>query len=106
MRFVIYGINYRPELTGIGKFSREMAEWLVAEGHEVHVVTAPPYYPQWRVSDDYRWWTYRREKLSGVKVWRCPLWVPRRPSGLRRVLHLASFALSSSCRYLLVPPIG
>ena len=54
MRFVIYGINYRPELTGVGKFSGEMAEWLVAKGHEVHVVTAPPYYPQWRVSDDHR----------------------------------------------------
>ena len=28
-------------------------------------------------------------------VYRCPLWVPAKPSGLKRVLHLASFALSS-----------
>ena len=26
---------------------------------------------------------------------RCPLWVPRRPTGLTRLLHLLSFAISS-----------
>ena len=48
MKILIYGINYAPELTGIGKYSAEMAEWLAARGHSVSVVTAPPYYPQWR----------------------------------------------------------
>jgi colanic acid biosynthesis glycosyl transferase WcaI len=42
-----------PELTGIGKYSGEMAEWLAAQGHEVRVVTAPPYYPQWKVAEGY-----------------------------------------------------
>lgn len=95
MRFVIYGVNYRPELTGVGKYSGEMAEWLMVRGHEVRVVTAPPYYPQWQVSEGYSSWRYRRESLDGVNVWRCPLWVPGSPSGLKRILHLASFALSS-----------
>jgi colanic acid biosynthesis glycosyl transferase WcaI len=31
-----------------------------------------------------------------LTVFRCPVWVPRRPSAAKRVLHLASFALSSS----------
>ncbi len=115
MKILIHGINYSPELTGIGKYSGEMAEWLVARGHEVRVVTAPPYYPEWRVADGYSAWCYRREITSastptptatpspqpspargeGVEVYRCPLWVPARPSGLKRILHLASFALSS-----------
>ncbi len=95
MRIVVYGINYRPELTGIGKYSGEMAEWLAARGHEVRIVTAPPYYPQWQVAVNYSQWNYSRETLGGVDVWRCPLWVPNRPSGLKRILHLASFALSS-----------
>jgi colanic acid biosynthesis glycosyl transferase WcaI len=34
--------------------------------------------------------------LGGLTVFRCPVWVPRRPSAARRVLHLVSFALSSS----------
>jgi len=95
MKFLVYGVNYYPELTGIGKYSGEMAEWLAERGHVVRVVTAPPYYPQWRVLKGYRQFCYQRESLDGVEVWRCPLWVPRKPSGLKRILHLASFALSS-----------
>ena len=92
---MIYAINYRPELTGIGKYSGEMAEWLAAKGYEVHVVTAPPYYPQWRITGNYSQWGFCHERLGSVDVWRCPLWVPNKPSGLKRILHLASFALSS-----------
>lgn len=33
---------------------------------------------------------------GALAVFRCPVWVPRRPSAAMRVLHLASFALSSS----------
>ncbi|MFA6970076.1 MAG: glycosyltransferase WbuB [Gallionella sp.] len=95
MRILIVGINYAPELTGIGKYTGEMAEWLVAAGHEVHIVTAPPYYPEWRVANGYAAWRYNRELQAGVAIWRCPIWVPARPSGLKRLLHLASFALSS-----------
>ena len=72
-----------------------MAEWFVSRGHDVRVITAPPYYPHWRVLEGYSQFRYQRELLSGVKVWRCPLWVPRQPSGLKRIFHLASFALSS-----------
>lgn len=95
MRILIVGINYAPELTGIGKYTGEMSEWLAAHGHEVRVVTAPPYYPEWRVADHYSAWRYRREVRERVLIWRCPIWVPARPSGLKRILHLASFALSS-----------
>lgn len=100
MKILIQGINFTPELTGIGKYSGEMAEWLAEHGHEVRVVTAPPYYPQWHVSDGFANWWHRCKGQGGrgkggPVVYRCPLWVPSRPSGLKRVLHLASFALSS-----------
>lgn len=95
MRILIYGINYAPELTGIGKYTGEMAEWLAAQGHEVEVVTAPPYYPSWQVGEGYSAWSYSCELLAEVKVWRCPLWIPTFQSGLQRILHLASFAMSS-----------
>ena len=95
MRILLYGINYSPELTGIGKYSGEMVEWLVQQDHEVRVVTAPPYYPEWKVSTEYSSLLYRYEIINGASIWRCPLWVPARPSGLKRLIHLASFALSS-----------
>ncbi len=95
MRILILTLNYLPELTGIGKYNGEMAEWLVARGHKVRIVAAPPYYPQWRVSKGYRSWRYCRESLGGVDVLRCPLWVPATLSGLKRVIHLFSFFLFS-----------
>lgn len=96
VRVLVYGINYAPELTGIGKYTGELCEWLAHRGHEVRVITAPPYYPEWRVPRGYAAWAYRRELRNGVRVQRCPLWVPRRQSGARRILHLASFAVSSA----------
>ncbi len=95
MRLLVYGINYAPELTGTGKYTAEMAEALAARGHDVRVVTAPPYYPEWRIAEGWSAWRYRREIRRGVRVWRAPLWVPNRPSGTTRLLHLASFVLSS-----------
>ena len=95
MRLLIYGLNYAPERTGVGKYTAEMAEWLRGRGHEVRVVTAPPYYPAWKVNAGYRGWSYRRESLHGVDVFRCPLWVPGDPTGFNRLLHLLTFAVSS-----------
>ena len=95
MKILIYSTNFAPESTGIGKYSGEMAAWLAARGHEVRAVCAPPYYPMWRVAPEYRRSGYRREQWKGVDVWRAPLWVPKSPTGLTRVLHLLSFAFTS-----------
>ena len=98
LKILVYGLNYSPELTGVGKYTGEMAAWLAARGHEVRVVTAPPYYPAWRIDDRYRGTRYRVESQDGrlaPRVYRCPLWVPARPRGLTRLVHLSSFAVSS-----------
>ena len=95
MKILVYGINFAPELTGIGKYTGEMAQWLAKAGHEVRVITAPPYYPAWKVSAGHSALHYRSETWEGVRVIRTPLWVPREPGGVKRLLHLASFALSS-----------
>jgi colanic acid biosynthesis glycosyl transferase WcaI len=96
LRILVYGLNYTPELTGIGKYTGEMAEWLAQRGHEVRVVTAPPYYPEWRIREDYRGTRYRTELAPGMPlVHRTPLYVPKRPNGINRVAHLVSFMLGS-----------
>ncbi len=94
MKLLIYGINYKPELTGIGKYTGEMAEWLAKQGHNVYVVTAPPYYPAWEISKDYKN-AYSKTVDNGVTIYRCPLYVPKEPSTVTRLLHLISFAISS-----------
>lgn len=101
MRILIYGINFAPELTGIGKYSGEMAAYLAEHGHAVRMITAPPYYPEWRIKPGYTGMGYRKETWQRVTVYRCPLWVPKRTrshpqlTGFQRILHLTSFAISS-----------
>jgi colanic acid biosynthesis glycosyl transferase WcaI len=95
MRILVHSINYRPELTGIAKYTTEMSEWLAARGHEVTVVAPPPYYPQWRVAEPYRQWRFTTTTESGVRVRRAPIWIPKLPGGLTRVAYTLSFALSS-----------
>lgn len=94
MKILVYGINYSPELTGIGKYTGEMVEWMARQGHDVRVITAPPYYPEWKVGEPYSAWRWRREE-GAATVWRCPLYVPKTPTTLKRLIHLGSFALSS-----------
>lgn len=92
MRIVVLGLNFAPELVGVGKYTGEMAAWLAAQGHDVEVITTRPYYPDY-VRPPGSWWT--REIWAGCAVTRCPVYVPARPQGARRVLHLISYALSS-----------
>jgi colanic acid biosynthesis glycosyl transferase WcaI len=103
MRVHIIGINYWPEQTGIAVFSTGRAEYLAARGHEVTMCTAVPYYPHWRVFDGYDGRSFRREQRAGVNVLRCPLYVPRRVTTLRRMLHEVSFVVSAFVRSLWAP---
>jgi len=95
MRVLLYGLNFSPELTGIGKYSGEMVEWLSQHGTEVRVIAAPPYYPEWKVKQSYSAWHYQRENINGVKVFRVPIFVPKKPTTITRLLHLISYAISS-----------
>ena len=95
MKILIYGINFSPELTGIGKYTGEMAYWFADQGHDVRVVTAPPYYPEWQVHKDYCVNWFSTEQHHNMRVYRCPLYVPAKVSTLKRLVHLASFSFSS-----------
>jgi colanic acid biosynthesis glycosyl transferase WcaI len=94
-RLLVVTSNFAPEITGIGKYVGEMTAWMFKAGFEIRVVTAPPYYPAWRVADGYSSRKYSRERLAGALVYRCPLHVPRRPGGISRMLHTISFSIST-----------
>jgi colanic acid biosynthesis glycosyl transferase WcaI len=95
MKVLILGLNFAPELTGVGRYTADFAAWLSARGHEVRVITAPPYYPEWRVAAGYGAWAWRHDADGVARVLRCPIWLPRAPTLPTRLVHLASFALSS-----------
>jgi colanic acid biosynthesis glycosyl transferase WcaI len=94
-RILIIGINYTPERTGIGRYTGDMGTWLADQDAKVQVITGYPYYPGWKVDSGYQVWRFRNEQLNGVKVLRCPLFVPRDPTPVRRIIQDLSFLFTS-----------
>ena len=99
-RILLIGHNFFPEPTGIGKYSGEMMQWLSKKGHDCTVVTTYPYYPYWKVQEPYRNGAYHKELISQegcdqkVTVYRCPLYVPKKLTGIRRMTHDFSFLIT------------
>jgi colanic acid biosynthesis glycosyl transferase WcaI len=93
-KLLVIGLNYAPDFIGIPKYTTELCEDLARRGHDVSVITAPPYYPAWRVPEAFKG-GWRHERLNGVDVIRAPIFVPANPSGLTRLLHLLSFSASA-----------
>ncbi len=100
MRVLICGLNFAPEVTGTGKYTTELAEYLVEQGNPVRVISAPPYYPHWKIPDKYKGVRYQKEYWNGIEVFRCPIYVPKNPTGLKRIIHLGSFGFSCSLELL------
>lgn len=111
-RLLLISYNFSPELTGIGKYNGEMIEWLARSGYHCSVLTAYPYYPSWKIQKNYRskrFFYSTEERVlddSGVKIriMRCPIYVPIKPSGLKRVFLDISFFLTALIRLLVLIP--
>ena len=101
---LLIGGNYAPELTGIGKYNGEMINYIASQGYECSVITTFPYYPHWRVQEPYTKssWFFRKEVViapgaegNAINVYRCPHFIPKNPSGLKRVISDFSFFFSA-----------
>jgi colanic acid biosynthesis glycosyl transferase WcaI len=110
-KVLLISYNYAPEPTGIGKYNGEMMRWLAQRGYQCTVLTGYPYYPHWRVSDEYQptryWYQTEHEPFpsgGSITVHRCPMYVPARPTGLGRILLDFSFLLSAFFKLLVLLP--
>lgn len=72
----------------------DYARALVAEGHDVEVLTGYPNYPSGELYEGFRmrWW--EREVIEGVSVIRVAMFPARRSGFLRRVLNYLSLSFS------------
>jgi len=95
MKILISACHFTPDEISVGKFTGTMAEWLASRGHEVRAVVGAPFYPHWKVREGYSGARYLRETVRGVDVIRCPIYVPRTQSGLKRLLQYGVFAITS-----------
>ena len=95
MKILIYAYNYHPEPIGIAPLMTELAEGLVARGHQVRVVTAMPNYPERKIYDEYKGKWYVTEKRNGVTIHRSVVWIRPMPNLLDRLLLDGTFVLNS-----------
>jgi colanic acid biosynthesis glycosyl transferase WcaI len=100
MRVLIIGVNYRPELTGIGPYTADLAEYLVGRGDDVTVIGGLPHYPSWRVAPGTARRFVSEERIQGIRVLRAAHYVPPRQDAVRRAVYEATFGLTA----LLVSP--
>lgn len=98
MKILIYGLNYAPERTGIGKYTGDMAAWFAARGHEVEAIVGLPHYPQWALDDGYEVDAPRIEHREGVRVMRAPHYFPpaHQVTARTRIRMETSFSWSSA----------
>ena len=85
-------VNYAPEDTAIGLYTSQLAEFLVTKGYNVSVITGFPYYPMWKIPENYqdkpRYYT---EVINGVTIYRYKFFVPENRNFFYRTLHILSF---------------
>ncbi len=106
LRVLIIGINYHPELTGIGPYTAGLAEHLATRGDEVIVLTGLPHYPAWRIAHGTPRAFLRPETVHGVTVIRAAHYVPAAQTAIRRVLYEATFGLTGLLATLRLPRPG
>lgn len=95
-KITIIGINYYPEDTAIGLYTSQLSEFYVENGIQVDVITGFPYYPAWRISKHYKQKkTFYKEKINGVNVFRYKQYVPKKPSFIKRIIHLLDFSFGT-----------
>lgn len=93
---VIVGLNYAPELVGVGRYTGEIGHYLGSQGHKTWVVTTPPHYPEWSVKHPHSSWRYLSETSDDIRLIRCPILLRRNMRGIWRLIAPLSFAISSA----------
>jgi len=94
-RVAIITSNFSPERTGIGQVTTEFARFLSAEGIEVRVATAFPYYPEWRIYPGYEGSLWREEHLGDIRVLRAWHHASVAPGAFSRIAHELTLCLLS-----------
>ncbi|MGW8138581.1 WcaI family glycosyltransferase [Sphingomonas zeae] len=95
-KIILCCMNYRPEIISTGKYAFELCEYMAGKGHAVEVITTVPHYPGWKSFAGYSPFKYMSEKMYGVRVWRAPMYLNQKASGIARLLMPLSWSLFSA----------
>ncbi len=92
----IFTGNYAPEDTAIGLYTSQFATFLSKKGYDVSVITGFPYYPKWKIAENYnRKNTYFNEIIDGITIFRYKQFVPTKVSFIGRIKMMLSLTWGS-----------
>lgn len=72
-------------------------QWFAAQGFDCTVITTYPYYPHWKIQPPYKNGWFKKEKIKpstnsrAITVYRCPFYIPSKPTGKKRILQDFSY---------------
>lgn len=90
-KIAVVGLNYYPEESSTGLYTTEMCDYLQKE-FEVTVITGYPYYPEWKISNEYIPKNgILEEKRNNIKIYRVKQYVPKKVNPLNRLYHYYNF---------------
>lgn len=94
--FIIVGINFYPEPTGIAPYTTDLARWLSHNG-SVRVITGIPHYPWWEKALGF---TDTKDQLTfpELSIHRMKHYVPKSPTNFKRLLMEVSFGIKAALR--------
>jgi colanic acid biosynthesis glycosyl transferase WcaI len=81
-----------------------MMNWLASNGNVCTVITSFPYYPHWSIQKPYHnnFFRYKKEiiknadsNINPITIYRCPQYVPKKPTKSKRMLMNATFFVSA-----------
>lgn len=90
MKILVVCQYYHPEPFRI----KDICEEMVRRGHEVHVVTGYPNYPEGNIYPGYGKGKRIDEIINGVKIHRC-FTIPRKTGAIYRFLNYYSYSISA-----------
>ena len=107
MKLVVLCPHFAPDTAPTGEVITRIVHELVARGHEVHVVTALPWYREHRIDDGWggRW--VRRERTDWGSITRVnPFPGTDKRNLLRRALGFAGFSVLAGLESLRAGGVG
>ena len=87
---IVTNLFHPDELAGASLFT-DLARYLRDRGNEVRVTTTFSYYPGWKIRPKDRGVRRRDETFEGIPLRRLRMYVPERPTNLRRIFSDLSF---------------
>lgn len=96
-------LYFHPDHSGIALYASEFAEYAASQGHEVNVVTGFSFYPHWKKRKNDCRKLIRKDKWDQVSIYRGYLYVPGRPSTIKRMIQEVTFLLSSVIGFIRAP---